>query len=287
MARPKGKTQGQSPKRCAYQHGAEKCYKWVVGNGDFCSQHAVALPAAEAAEVNALGAETAAALREELGVPNLKTTSWGGELKVPMTEEVKNEEQRPEKEALPAAAVRNPVGYAMQMALDAVAQAYAEDMEYRSNARNPGMRMSAVDRARVKLAEYTPEMADGSAMVARNSKNEIVNLVRPGWIGRWVRDKDEDGRPNSRRVRMFLAMGCEEVNDLDGRPLVGRLGKAIQMPPQVYAARVLEKSQPGAFDSNPYVQNAIDEGEALNRRFGRKIVDIRPTADNRSYRGAE
>lgn len=278
MARPKGKTNRGEIQRCAYQHGGEKCYKWALGNGPFCSQHAQPMPAAEAIEANALGVDTAAALREELGVPPVERKAM---VEDTPREETRREQPRPEQPAVPEAAVKNPVAYAMQLALEQVAKAYAEDMDYRTNARNPGMRMSAVDRARIALASYMPEFADGTAMVGQNGER----LVRPGWIPRWVRDKDEDGRPNSRRLRMFLAMGCEEVMDTDGRPLVGRLGRAIQMPPEVYAARVLEKSQPGAFDSNPYVQNAIEYGEYMNRQMGRKIVDVRPTADHGGHRG--
>jgi hypothetical protein len=59
------------------------------------------------------------------------------------------------------------------------------------------------------------------------------------------------------------------------------------MPPEVYAARVLEKSQPGAFESSPYVQSAVEMAERVNQQYGRRVVDVRPTADHRGYRGYE
>ena len=283
--RPKGKTLARAPKRCAYQNGVEICTKWATGSSPFCAQHAVAPNAEQAAEINALGMEAAAALREELELPPVE--------KVVMKEQVEEREPRfevespasgrPEQPAMPEAAVRDPIGYAMKLALEQVAVAYAEDHEARTNSRNPLMRMSAIDRARIKLAGFIPGGGDAAAMLGKNGET----LVKKGWIGRWVRDKDEDGRPNTRRYREFMAMGCEDVLDTDGRALVGRLGRAVQMPPEVYAARVLEKSQPGAFESNPYVQGAIEMAEATNRAMGRKIVDVRPTADHRGYRGME
>jgi hypothetical protein len=185
------------------------------------------------------------------------------------------------KPSAPEEAIRDPIKYAMDMALEEVARAYAEDNEARANSRNPGNRMSPTDRAKMSLAAYMPEFDDPAAMVDSNGNS----LVRPGWIPRWVRDKDEDGRPNTRRLRAFLAQGAQHVLDEDGRKLIGRLGMAVQMPPEVYAARVLRNSSTGAFDSNPAVQNAMDAAEATNRMAGRKVVDVRPAADHGSRRG--
>lgn len=277
MARPKGGSKPQMQKRCAYQKGTEKCMKWTVGQSPFCAQHALPVPAAEAVEANALGVEAAAALRQELELPPVVE-------KVVMKEETVQEERKPEpprkaEPAIPEAAVKDPIKYAMQLALESVARAYAEDNEERAKKRNPGQRMSPTDRARLYLQGYIPEFDDAAAMVGRNGEP----LVKPGWIPRWVRDKDEDGRPNTRRYRMFMSMGCEDVLDNDGRPLVGRLGRAIQMPPEVYAARVLKESPSGAFDSSPYVQGAMEMAETLNRGMGRRVVDVRPSPDHGSH----
>ena len=274
MGRPKGSGKAQTQKRCAYQKGSERCMKWTVGQSQFCAQHAMPLPPAEAVEANALGVEAAAALRQELDLPPVVE-------KMVMKEEMVQEERKPappvkEEPAYPEACVKNPIKYAMQMALESVARAYREDNEERAKKRNPGQSMSPTDRARQYLAGYMPEFDDAAAMIGRDGRS----LVKPGWIPRWVRDKDEDGRPNTRRYRMFMSMGCEDVLDNDGRPLIGRLGRAIQMPPEVYAARVIRESPSGAFDSSPYVQGAIEMGEAANRQLGRKVVEFRPGAEH-------
>lgn len=268
MAGKKGMKRA-APRRCAYQHGEERCYKWALGTSDFCSLHALPLPPAQTAEANAFGQETAMAMREELAVDEPRPAG---------RREVVAEE--PEDD-LPAAAVQDPIRYAMEMAIEEVARAYREDNAARAKARSDGQRMSPTDRARMTLAAYMPHFDDPAAMVGAGGKP----LVRPGWIPRWVRDKDEDGRPNTRRLRSFYAQGAEDVLDEDGRPLVGRLGRAVQIPPEVYAARVLHYSPSGAFDTNPNVQNAAAAAEVVNSAAGRRIIDIRPAAEHGSRRG--
>lgn len=240
-------------------------------------------PGSEKAEAAAWGAETARAMREALGVAvTSAAVEQRGETTKVMRELEEVEEPATEVE-LPDEAVENPIRYAMQVALEEVAQAYMEDNEARANSRKVGPRLSPTERARTRLAAYSPEMPDGAAMVDSRGRS----LVEKGWIPRWVRDKDEAGRPDSRRVRRFLAMGCKDVLDEDGRPLVGRFGRAMQMPPRLYASFILQQSPSGAFDSCPHVQNALELGEEMNRAMGRKIVDVRPASGHGSRRGGE
>jgi hypothetical protein len=278
MKKPSSKQKCEGHSYCSYRNGEEKCYKWAMGTSEFCSAHSLAMPADEAAEANAFGKETAAAMREELGVgsnvelhrENMRDTK-DFEEPVPSKEPKISEEQ-----------ANDPIKYAMDMALEEVARAYSEDNEARAKSRNPGMNMSATDRARMSLAAYMPEFDDVAAMVSLKTGK---TLVRPGWIPRWIRDKDVDGKPNSRRLRSFYSQGAEDVMDDDGRPLVGQLGRAVQIPPEVYAARVLRYSPSGAFDSIPQVQNAMDVAESMNRSAGRKVVDVRASPDHGSRKG--
>lgn len=282
----KQKPEGHS--RCNYRHGEARCFKWAMGASEFCSEHSLPMSADEAAEANAFGLETSLAMREELGV--LTSDPDGSEYEEDSDNDLGC---RPGRKAnkmdivdsepeVPEAAIKDPIKYAMDMAMEEVAKAYSDDNDSRANGRNPGMRMSATARARMSLAAYMPELDDPAAMVSRNTGK---SLVRPGWIPRWVRDKDEDGRPNSRRVRSFQAQGAEDVKDDDGRPLIGRLGRAMQIPPELYAARVLQHSPTGAFDASPAVQNAMDVAEETNRKAGRRVVDVRPTSEHGSRKG--
>jgi hypothetical protein len=255
---------------CTYQNGTDRCSRYAVGTSGFCTQHAQpGMSPAAAAEANAFGREVAEAMRQELDV----------ELDV-VGQDVNTGPAPDPDDEVPAAARENPIRYAMDMALREVAKAYAEENERRANGR-ADQPMSPTDRARMTLSAYMPELDDPAAMVDGNGRS----LVRPGWIPRWVRDRDDDGRPNGRRLRGFLAQGAEEVLDADGRPLVGRLGRAVQIPPQVYAARVLRHSPSGAFDTQALADQTANMVESVNSTAGRRVLDARPGPEHGSRWG--
>jgi hypothetical protein len=260
----------REPRRCEHKG----CTWNTVGTSHFCNKHAPpGLKGAAAVEADALGPEAAAALRQDLGVPVPAVVE-----SQPEEEESVMVEEREDDEQVPEEAKRDPVRYAMGIVAAKVAAAQAAENRERGDARQ---QMTATDQARMWLNAYMPELDDPAAMVGESGKP----LVKEGWIGRWVRDKDEDGRPNTRRLRSFLAAGAEEVLNEDGRPLIGRLGRAIQMPPGMYAARVLRNSPSGAFDDNELVKNYQGMAEEMNRKMGRHIVDVRPGRDHGSRRG--
>ncbi len=162
----------------------------------------------------------------------------------------------------------------MRLALEAVAaerQEAARRQERRQGAAGQPAQ-SATGRAAMALTAYFPEMPDLAAM----TDSEGNSLVKPGWVPRWVRMKDLEGKPSERRLRMFRAWGAEDVLDETGKPLVDILGKAVQLPPERYAARVLRSSQTGAFDDNPMTEQLMEQMEGFNRQVGYRAGAVLP-----------
>lgn len=263
--------------------GHESCGAFVARGHTFCSEHGRAgVSPAELAEEYALGESTAAQLRADLtpgeeereGMAEKKASenpvAAATRLAVEMAGQggakVGVSVQAPKRAPSPEAA-------AMQIALAAVAQEKAE-ADRRAQRRQPGGRpeQGSTGRAALALTAYYPELPDLAAM--RDSKGN--SLVKPGWIPRWVRKKDLEGKPDDGRWRLFQAWGAEEVLDENGEPLEGRLGKAVQLPPERYAARVLRHSPTGAFDSDRETERLIEAMEDVNRQAGYRVGSIVP-----------
>lgn len=282
----------QTPHQCGYQCGEERCGEIVKASQPYCSRHSLARATAEqTAEAVLLGPEQAAALRAALGLEEAEDDGMEMEDWVPTQDAEEWVEPAPPVKAKKAAKGRapepepeprpgeDPVAFATRLALEQVAERQRADLEDRQARRGEGaLRMSPTDQVRMGLSPYFPVLPDMAEMVDSEGKS----LVKPGWVPRWVRTRDTEGRPTSRRLRQFYLMGALDVLDEEGKPLEDILGKAIQIPPQAYAAWILHKSSSGAFDGSPYVANAEQLAGDINRKARRQIISVRPMGDHGS-----
>ncbi len=144
---------------------------------------------------------------------------------------------------------------------------------------------AARDRAR-RLGKKLPPLT--SRLFVADAPDEIAitdingkSLVRPGWIGRWVRLTDSQGRESNVRLREFQAWGAEVILDPDKPKVDGKLqqkrdvwGIAVQMPAAKYGARVIARSPHGAFDNDAILSNLDDLAESINSQAGIRAVGI-------------
>jgi hypothetical protein len=113
------------------------------------------------------------------------------------------------------------------------------------------------------------EERDLSAMVDEAGRS----LVKPGYVGRWVRTKDADGKPTSIPVDKFRAWGAEDVIK-DGKPWVDSLGKAMQIPEQRAAARMIKNASDGVFDLDVITNKVQASFDETNRQYGREVSTL-------------
>ncbi len=152
---------------------------------------------------------------------------------------------------------------------------------------------AARDRAR-KLGKKLPPLtsrlfvADTPDVIAITDVNG-KSLVKPGWIGRWVRLIDSQGRESNVRLREFQGWGAEVILDPDKPKVDGKLqpkrdvwGIAVQMPPDRYGARVIDRSPHGAFDNDQILSNLDDLAESMNSQAGYRAVGVVPADEHGS-----
>ena len=286
-------------RRCAYEHEGETCAASVAGSAQFCKEHARAgVSAAALAEEHALG-PAAAQLHRDLADMEMRMSeqeqggtpaeAGGAAAERQATESAvaaatrlavemaRGERPAPSAKLTRKPVVRGPEAQAMAIALQAVAEEKAE-LERRAAQRARPNEPSATGRAALSLTAYFPELPD---MIAIDPA-----LVKPGYIPRWVRTKDMDGKPWDGRVRLFRAWGAEDVLLKDGTPLEDRYGKAMQLPPERYAARVLATSPTGAFDDDRQTEQLMETMDAMNRQVGYRAGQLIPR-EGHGVRSAE
>jgi hypothetical protein len=121
------------------------------------------------------------------------------------------------------------------------------------------------------------EQPDPSSMIGADGRS----LVKHGYVGRWVR------ADNARRQEILSRMGAEDVIAEDGNPLVGPLGRAVQIlkrkwdefsragtPPQIKTFQKI--SEVGCENCNPDVAPDIRQLQEFLRGVGIKasVADL-------------
>lgn len=113
------------------------------------------------------------------------------------------------------------------------------------------------------------------------------NLITPGWVARWVREIDGEGRPSQARVEEFKDYGYEVVMSRDGKPLRSALGVAMTAPPEQYAERIKDYMPTGALNRDDLLADAYEAVEEANQHAGDEVVKIavgRGHGRRKSYR---
>lgn len=108
-------------------------------------------------------------------------------------------------------------------------------------------------------------------------------LVKPGWVTRWVKHEDAEGRRTSLYLDQRRQFGYEVIKGEDGQPLTyGRL-TAMQAPPEGAAAWMVKFARPGSLTAAA----AMDRLEAIvdeeNRRAGKRVLETFETAEHGSH----
>lgn len=99
--------------------------------------------------------------------------------------------------------------------------------------------------------------------------------LRRDWVQEWVSITDWQGNPTEHRIAELEGYGYEFIPDAENRPIEGRLGVAMQGPPEAKAAHTLAHTLTGALRTRDDSLAAADSyAQAINRRAGDNVVSI-------------
>lgn len=99
--------------------------------------------------------------------------------------------------------------------------------------------------------------------------------LRTNWVQEWVTTTDGEGRPTEHRIAELEGYGYEFIPDCEDRPITGRLGVAMQGPPEAKASHILAHTRTGALRTRDDSLAAADDyAKAINRRAGDEVVSI-------------
>jgi hypothetical protein len=105
--------------------------------------------------------------------------------------------------------------------------------------------------------------------------------LRPDWVQEWVSITDWQGNPTEHRIAELEGYGYEFIPDAQNRPIEGRLGVAMQGPPEAKAQHILAHTLTGAMRTRDDSLAAADSyAQAINRRAGDQVVTIVPERDH-------
>lgn len=132
---------------------------------------------------------------------------------------------------------------------------------------------------RVPLKLYSKRRRRDSTAIVDPDTNE--NLLKKGWVGRWVRQIDHRDRPTEQRMIEMEDYGYEVVKRSNGESLTSHLGIAMQAPPEQYALRCVEKSVPGAIHGQSQLLDDTQAAvESLNSMAGEEVVRFHQARDH-------
>lgn len=155
---------------------------------------------------------------------------------------------------------------------------HAAEMKSREEFRSRGAPRR--DKDGMRLDDGDPEAARRPMRVLtrrqRPDPTRIIDPVtklppaslRPDFVQRWVATVDWNDRPTEHKVAEWEDYGAEFVTDDKGRPIESRYGVAMQLPPEQYAARMLDRTPTGAFQRDDHLQHADAIADMINRKTG-------------------
>ena len=118
---------------------------------------------------------------------------------------------------------------------------------------------------------YTPYDTDRTRLSA-----EVAKKIKLGYVPEWTRTVDMFGKPDASQmqVEMSKAYGGEIVRNNDGSPVVSPYGMLMQLPPDGYAQRVVDRSPTGIRHTKDAHDAVYDAVETENRRAGQEVARI-------------
>lgn len=288
--------------RCQHTDGEKQCGLYARRGQPFCARHAGAKEEekteamSEVNENDPLGVEESRRSASKVSAENAALAATfmeegftdPFEIEEQVTRQTKRESQEEPEERkrgtiVPPTGPQNLESQALRASLELLAEDRARALlqqEARAKARRMGKKLPPL--------ESRLFVADAPDVIAITDKNG-KSLVRDGWIGRWVRLSDSQGRQSNVRLREFLAWGAEVILDPDKEKVDGKLppktdvwGIAVQIPAARYGARVIAHSPRSAFDSDLIMSHLDDLAESINSESGYAAVRIAPTKEHGS-----